>query len=109
MTPTFEQFGIWMACALFALDVYLRLRAAQSAKDPQKRDVRISADCATREEFDEHVRTNRAAHNQIFSEIKEGDADVHKRLDAVVKEFNEQLRALPNEIIALLRNTGALK
>lgn len=39
MTPTFEQLGVWMACALIALDVYWRWKGARDAGRPQLREI----------------------------------------------------------------------
>jgi hypothetical protein len=53
---------------------------------------------ASKPEFQEHVRDNDRQRGIL-----------HKRLDDAIQDYNEKFQALPNEIVALLRNTGNLK
>jgi len=65
-------------------------------------DVRIVEEMhkqfALRSDFLEHVRDNDAQRGVL-----------HKRVDDAVEDYNQKFQKLPNEIVALLRNTGNLK
>jgi hypothetical protein len=53
---------------------------------------------ASKPEFFEHVRDNDKQRGIL-----------HNRIDRAIDDYNEKFQALPNEIVALLRNTGNLK
>lgn len=53
---------------------------------------------AAKSEFLEHVRNNDRQRGII-----------HKRIDDLIRDYNDKFQAQPNEIVALLRNTGNLK
>lgn len=53
---------------------------------------------ASREDFQQHVMDNETQRSIL-----------HSRVDRAIEDYNRKFQALPNEIVALLRNTGNLK
>lgn len=123
MTPTFEQLGIWMVCALFALDIYLKVKAAQRGDQPQKREISFQTEFARKGEVqtitDRLERVEKSI-EVIHEEMKEDRAtlmtadeqrasEIHKRINQLSQEFNDKFQAVPHEVVAMLRNIGVIK
>lgn len=64
----------------------------------QKREVSFTFDAASKEEFVKHVEDNDKQRGLL-----------HKRIDDVIDDYNAKFQSLPNEIVALLKNTGAIR
>lgn len=64
----------------------------------QKREVSFTFDAASKEEFLKHVADNDNQRGLL-----------HKRIDDVIDDYNAKFQSLPNEIVALLKNTGAIR
>jgi hypothetical protein len=123
MTPTFEQLGVWMVCALFALDIWIKLRATQKTEGPQKREVSLSTEFVRKSEVEiigerlvhveEHIDLIRDGIKKDRETLMIADehraSKIHERINELSREFNDKIQALPNEVIVLLRNTGALQ
>lgn len=73
-------------------------RKVDTQISPQPLDVNLVEQFASRREFLDHVRDN-----------DKQRAILHKRMDDCIKDYNEKFQQLPNEIVALLRNTGNLR
>lgn len=103
---------IWMIClsAIMAVgtigSVIVALIALNRGSDtfisPQPLDVRVI----------EELHKQFALRADFIGHVKDNDKQrgiIHKRLDDAIADYNEKFQALPNEIVALLRNTGNLK
>jgi predicted transcriptional regulator len=47
--------------------------------------------------------------DRVLSHVEEVRAELSGKMDDQAKEFGQAFRDMPNQIIALLRNTGALR
>ena len=122
MTPTFEQLGVWMVCGLFALDIWVKLRSAQKNEQPQKREVTFSTEFVRKGEMQlfgerlERVEENvdlihkelRRDRDALMATDEQRASEIHKRINALSQEFNDKFQELPNQVVVLLKNTGAI-
>jgi len=60
--------------------------------------IKLQEQFAGKHEFQEHVQDNDRQRGML-----------HKRIDRVIADYNDKFQTLPNEIVALLKNTGAIK
>lgn len=103
--------------------MFLKIRAAQRNDGPQKREVSFSTEFVRKSEI--QVITDRIRHveeqmGMIHRELKEDraalmiadeqrSAKIHDRMNELSSDFNDKFQSLPNEVIVILKNTGALK
>lgn len=121
MNPSFEQFGIWMACALIALDAYIRwaqyrLQREQREDGLQPIHVQLKRDFATKEDVERleaEMREYRATEIQDAAQRRK---EIYARLENMRKEFTDEIGkvhtrvdAVPDRVIALLKNTNVIK
>jgi hypothetical protein len=133
--PSSLEIGGWMGCAFFAVALWnginkafdrnrekpapaetyaTKLELARVEKELKEEALRVAADVKSlRLEIIANGETRRASIEgkveAVRKEVK-GDIDgVHRRVDLLGQNFDERLENLPSQIIALLRNTGALK
>ena len=106
-------------------------------KQAQRRSVTFEGNPVDKAEFERHVETNRADHDHLFAklggeargiraEVKADTVRIAEQINAVdrkvsglsssneeqnrqLAEMRTTLRDMPGEIIALLKNTGAIK
>jgi uncharacterized protein YpmS len=76
----------------------LALNRRQQIAVQQPVDIKLIEQLVSKDDFMAHVRENDRQRGLL-----------HKRLDDAIKDYNEKFQALPNEIVALLRNTGNLR
>lgn len=138
MTPNPDPVTAWQVIltlgVLFAIgaNVVVILRQSQI----QKREVRFNIEPASKEAFDRHVEFNAGEHRDIFSKIGGVDRGssqkisnevtaVHNRVNSLEKSvggletsahlthqrlasMDRKMDDLPAQIIATLKNTGAI-
>lgn len=106
------QAEIWMlvfnaimaagTCGAFVVMLASLNKISRTQITPQPLDVRVIEELhrqfAAQDEFAEHVRDNDKQRGIL-----------HQRIDAAIADYNEKFQKLPNEIVALLRNTGNLR
>lgn len=89
-----------MAIATFGMWLDTRKQRKVSVEQPV--DIRVVEQLhqqfASKLEFQQHVRDTDKQRGLL-----------HKRMDEAIRDYNEKFQSLPNEIVALLRNTGNLK
>lgn len=108
-SPTPEQLGVWVLCAIVFINLYFSWRASGK----QKREVSIESvpegPCARKEDLERHKEENRDEHEHLHSKIGSSERAAHKRMDELVNDYNEKFQQLPHQIIALMRNAGIIR
>lgn len=90
--------GLLLTFGALVISIIALNKKAAVEVSPQPLDVNLVEQFASRREFLEHVRDN-----------DKQRAILHKRLDEAIRDYNEKFQSLPNELVALLRNTGVIK
>ena len=93
---------------------------------PQPLEVKGTIEFARKEELHTHVRRNEVEHDNMFKKLGGVERGLSEKISAVsgnmhaltasnnqqneqLAEMRETLKDMPSEIIALLKNTGAIK
>lgn len=103
MSPSFEQLGIWVACALMFVNLYFKFRPNT------RRQVTLEEGAVTKQELAGHIRDDRAEHQLLHDRISKASEASELRSQAMKDDYNEKFQQLPNQIVALLRNTGVIR
>jgi hypothetical protein len=107
------QVAGWLASLFFiagGVNQVLKLLDRAREKPPPLETYVTKLDCQ-RQQGNEGARIERLeqSHYQLHAEFKTDLARVHQRLDDLATDFNDKIQSLPSQIIATLRNTGAIK
>ena len=97
MSPTFEQLGIWMVCALFALDIWIKVKAAQTTDQPQKREVVFPTEFLRKSEV-EVIR-------QRIDKVETGLEEFVKKESGNRREIYERMRNDSEKLTQKLEDT----
>lgn len=118
-TPGAVELAGWLGCLFF-----LCAGANQVAKlwdrtrpRPPSSDLKGAIDLLSGRiaELEKSAAHNTARRKEIYEKIEETREGltaqverVHARVDKLQEEMHEQIKDLPNELVVLLRNTGAI-
>lgn len=110
----FAIIGLSMISALTSMGLW------GASKRSQKREVTFAEDFVTGKQCNlMHVEIDRrvtSLEQQIvdrFDQIQRDDhmraAGIYERINRTERSFSDQIQALPSQLIAILKNTGAIK
>lgn len=121
-SPSFADFGLWIACALIALDVWLRWQTYNLGKQKQRVDFdqpvavqiveKLNEQFASRKQFEELVKSNTERHGQIFARIDRVEREARECMDFRFSELNkeraETMQKLWGELTMIRENIAAI-
>jgi hypothetical protein len=111
--PNAVQVAGWLASAFFiaaGLNQVLKLIDRAKEEPPPIETYVTKAESQQRqEESAARIQRLEEWNQELRREFRADLARVHQRLDDLAGDFNHQIQALPNQIIATLKNTGALE
>lgn len=130
---SFAQFGSWVACMLIVLGIWFQYRQTRASERPGPTEIRpqplmvqAAESVVTQSILDqvqhENERRIRSLEEQvkaaaevsaesrrrIYDKIEQVKTDLSTQTDAVRRELSKEIQATPSQVIALLKNTGAL-
>jgi hypothetical protein len=113
LLPDAVQVAGWLASAFFiagGLNQVLKLIDRTKEKPPPIETYETKAEARQRlEEATARIQRLEAWNQELRREFKADLHRVHERLDGMAGDFNHQIQALPGQIIATLKNTGAIR
>lgn len=109
-----SQVGTWVAGAnaVFTLFLTLLILLKFTRNDAEKRDVTISPDTATKQEFNAHVQRNAEEHDGLHSRVGGSERGTREMIDKKITELrHEQAEAIHNlnaEVVELAKQVGEI-
>jgi hypothetical protein len=114
-TPNASQLGIWILCALVALDLFAKagslLKFARN--DAEKREVTINGEVAGKAEFNDHVRRNQSEHDQLHTKLgsseRETRRQIEQRIDQLRQERSRDMESLNAQIVEIAKSVSGVE
>jgi hypothetical protein len=101
--PTPAQLGIWIGCAFLLLNFLTCLLTLikQIRDDPEKRQVSITPNVATKEDLGRHVEDNRQEHQNIFAKIGGVERGLREEIKKDVGHLSDKISDVSADVTGL--------
>src|SRR3954471_10045270 len=113
--PTASQLGIWILCALVALDLCAKVGSFLkfARNDAEKREVTINGEVAGKAEFNDHIRRNQSEHDQLHSKVgsseRETRRQIEQRIDQLRQERARDMESLNSQIVDIAKSVSGVE
>ena len=109
-TVTFENVGIWVACALLALDLWFRLRAHQREEEAAKEpNPPLHKEYVFRSEFESHVESIERRFIDLQEDRRRNVTLLHAKIDNMRGEVKGDITGVHDRITTLLAAFSEVK